>query len=58
MIRFFTEKPAKNVVETDEAVGVAEEEDEDNKENGVGIGSFGMGVCSCSYSRFLCSLLD
>ena len=44
MIRFFTEKPAKNVVETDEVVSAAtDEEEDDNKENGVG---FAFGICA------------
>lgn len=39
MIRFFTEKPAKNVVENDEEIGTVDEGgkgfEDDNKENGV-----------------------
>lgn len=35
MIRFFTEKAAKNVLENDDAVSVVTGDEDDNKENGV-----------------------
>ena len=35
MIRFFTEKAAKNVLENDDAVSAVTGEEDDNKENGV-----------------------
>jgi len=38
MIRFFTEKQAKNVVENDDSVSAVEEGDGGNKENEVGNG--------------------
>lgn len=40
MIRFFTEKAAKNVLENDDPVGVVTGEEDNNKENGVRIWGF------------------
>lgn len=40
MIRFFTEKAAKNVLENDDPVCVVTGEEDDNKENGVRIWAF------------------